>query len=105
MVRPPPRATPLSFVIPVKTGIQTGKNLMATAKRTIERICEFGDVRRPVIEIPVDHGPPITLGPRGAKAILENLEAIRSFAARQEVTKHAIEQMCERGIGEEATDA
>ena len=77
---------------------------MATAKRTIERICEFGDVRIAIIEIPVDHAPSLILGTRGAKAILQNLEAIRSFAARQEVTKHAVEQMCERGISEDAID-
>ena len=77
---------------------------MATAKRIIERICEFGDTRIAVIEIPVDHAPPLVLGTRGAKAILSNLEAIRAFAARQEVTKHAVEQMCERGIGEDAID-
>jgi hypothetical protein len=78
---------------------------MATAKRITERILEFGDVRVPILEVPVDHSPPLILGTRGARAILENLDAIRDWAARQAAAKHAIEQMCECGVEESLKDA
>jgi hypothetical protein len=44
----------------------------------------------------------VVLGERGAKAVLENLDEIRAFVARQEVTRHAIEQMGGGGIIEES---
>jgi hypothetical protein len=75
-----------------------------TAKRKkepTERLCEFGDVKIPILEIPVDHAPALIIGRRSGRAILEHLDAIRSFMARQEITRHAVEQMCERGINEE----
>ncbi|MGA2332284.1 MAG: hypothetical protein ABSG75_11045 [Syntrophales bacterium] len=73
---------------------------MATGKKATERICEFGGVKKTVLDVPVEHGPPVVLGERGAKAVLENLDAIRAFVARQEITRHAVEQMAQGGIGE-----
>jgi hypothetical protein len=71
-------------------------------KKATERICEFGGVKKTVLDVPVEHGPAVVLGERGAKAVLENLDEIRAFVARQEVTRHAIEQMGGGGIIEES---
>jgi hypothetical protein len=73
-------------------------------KRAVERLCEFGGVKKFVLQIPVEHGPPVILGERGAKAVLENLDAIRAFSARLEITRHNIEQMAENGIMEGIAD-
>jgi hypothetical protein len=67
-------------------------------KEPKERLCEFGDVRIPILEIPVDHAPDLIIGTRGARAILENLDIIRDFSRRHELEKKALEQMCEQDI-------
>jgi hypothetical protein len=85
-------------------GIKRRKNRvnMAKMKRTVERLLEFGDVRVPILEIPVDHAPPLVLGGRGAKAVLEHLDDIRSFVSRNEITRAALEQLCEAGLTEDS---
>lgn len=65
-----------------------------------ERLYEFGDVRVPILEIPVDHHPPLIIGRRSGRAIMENIDAIRSFLVRQEITRRAVEQMCEYRLTE-----
>ncbi len=76
----------------------------ARLKRPVERLLEFGDVKVPILEIPVDHAPPLILGRRGAKAILEHLEDIRAFVSRNEITRTALERLCEGNIVAELED-
>jgi hypothetical protein len=75
------------------------------ARRATERTLEFYGIKKTFLEVPVDHAPCIVLGERGAKAVLENLDAIRSFSARQGIIRHAVEQMAETAIIEEMIDA
>lgn len=65
-------------------------------KQPVEKLCQFGDFRMPILEIPIEHGPPLTIGSRSGRAILEYLDAIREFVTRHEITRYAIEQMCDR---------
>ncbi len=74
---------------------------MVKLKRPVERLYEFGDVKVPVLEIPVEHAPILVLGRRGAKAILEHLDVIREFVSRNEVTRAALERLCEGNMMEE----
>jgi hypothetical protein len=69
-------------------------------KEPRERMCEFGDVKIPILEIPVDHSPSLVIGRRSGREILEHIDAIRAFMARQEITRHAVEQMCEYRLTE-----
>ena len=76
---------------------------MSHKKRgAVERLYEFGGVKVPVLEIPVDHAPALILGKRGARAIMEHLDEIRVFVVNQEITQHAIEQMCEKDPDDES---
>lgn len=67
-------------------------------KQPEERFCEFGDVKIPILEIPVHHQPSLVIGRVSGKAILENLDAIRKFVTRHEITRQAVEQMCDRPV-------
>ena len=67
-------------------------------KYPVERYCEFGDVKIPILEIPVHHQPSLVIGRRSGKAILENIDAIREFVARHETVRCAVEQMCNRPV-------
>jgi len=71
-------------------------------QRQVREDClEFGEVKYPVLLIPVIHAPDLVIGRRSGRAILEHLDQIRQFVVKNEITRYAIEQICQRGLSDE----
>ena len=67
-------------------------------KVPMERLCEFGDVKIPILEIPVHHQPSLIIGRGSGRAILEHIDQIRQFVVKHEIMIHALEQMAEQQL-------
>jgi len=61
-----------------------GDSMAHKKKEAMERFCEFGDVKIPILEIPVHHQPSLIIGRLTGRAILDHLDSIRSFVEKHE---------------------